>query len=201
MSDTNFLRPREEQRILSIPKEPLGDLIVRVPLMTGLSPGELAELSVDDVSYEYGVLFVWRSKVSNDHVAVVDQETLWQIHEYVDKRRFGPLLRLEGSRKMKVQHMRRLVKKWAAEAMINRWYRVTPYTLRHTFCIKWVLEGGSAEGLRRQLGLRSLQKLKHYLDFAYDQVHIQYRRIFDRPYQNWVSEPVTERPLFPVARR
>ena len=71
MSDVNFLRPREEQRILSIPKELLDDLIVRIPLMTGLSPGEMAELTVDDVAYEYGLLFVWRSKVSRQSSSIV----------------------------------------------------------------------------------------------------------------------------------
>ena len=197
----NFLRPREEHRILSIEKPPLSDLIIRIPLMTGLSPGEMAELTVDDVAYEYGLLFVWRSKVSRDHPAIVDNDTLWRIQEYVDKRRIGPLLRLEGTRKMKVQRMRRLVKKYAAYAVITRWNRVTPYTLRHTFCIKWILGGGSLEGLRRQLGLKSLEKLKHYLDFAYDHVHLQYRRIFEGPYQRWSSEPVTEKYLFPVVRR
>jgi len=197
----NFLRPREEQRILSIEKPPLSDLIIRIPLMTGLSPGEMAELTVDDVAYEYGLLFVWRSKVSNDHLAIVDQETLWRIYEYVDKRKTGPLLQIEGESRMRVQYMRRHVKKWAAEAGITRWYRITPYTLRHTFCIKWILGGGSLEGLRRQLGLKSLEKLKHYLDFAYDQVHLQYRRIFEGPYQRWSSEPVMEKHLFPVGRR
>ena len=197
----NFLRPREEQRILSIEKPPLSDLIIRVPLMTGLSPGEMAELTVDDVAYEYGLLFVWRSKVSRDHPAIVDQETLWRIHEYVDKRKTGPLLLMPGTRQAKVQHMRRRVKSWAREANISRWNRVTPYTLRHTFCIKWILGGGSLEGLRRQLGLKSLEKLKHYLDFAYDHVHLQYRRIFEGPYQRWTSEPMTEKYLFPVVRR
>ena len=79
---------------------------------------------------------------------------------------------------MKVQTMRRTVKKWARAAGLPRWKRVTPYTLRHTFCIKWVLRHGSLEGLRRQLGHRNLQKLAHYLDFDYGDVRREYMRIF-----------------------
>jgi len=197
----NFLRPREEQRILGIPKLPMDDLIVRIPLMTGLSPGEISQLTVDDVSYEYNLLFVWRSKVSNDHPAIIDQDTIWRIYEYVDKRKTGSLLQIEGENRMRVQYIRRHVKKYAAEAGITRWYRITPYTLRHTFCIKWVLGGGSLEGLRRQLGLKSLEKLKHYLDFAYDNVHLQYKRIFEGPYQRSISEPVMDHAMIPVRRR
>ena len=175
----NFLRPREEQRILAVPKPQLDDLIIRIPLQTGLSPGEMIKLSVDDVSLEYGVLFVWRSKPSKDHIALCASDTMFRIYEYLDKRQRGPLLVLEGSSKMLVQNLRRRVKAYANKAEISRWNRVTPYTLRHTFCIKWVLSGGTLEGLRRQLGHRSLQKLQHYLDFDYMHVVGEYKRIFD----------------------
>lgn len=175
----NFLRPREEQRILEVPKPQLDDLIIRIPLQTGLSPGEMIKLSVDDVSFEYGVLFVWRSKTSKDHLALCDADTMLKIFEYLDKRQRGPLFLLEGAYRMKAQHMRRRVTYYARDAEISRWRRVTPYTLRHTFCIKWVLSGGSLEGLRRQLGHRSLQKLQHYLDFDYTHVVGEYKRIFD----------------------
>jgi len=174
----NFLRPREELRLLALEKPALDDLLIRLPLRTGLSPGEMADMIIDDVSYEYNLLFVWRSKVSRDHPVVTDSDTIWRIWKYVDKRRQGPLFLLEGDRRMKVQAIRRMVKRWAGAAGLDRWHRVTPYTLRHTFCIKWVLGGGSLEGLRRQLGHRNLQKLKDYLDFDYGQVKMEYARLF-----------------------
>lgn len=174
----NFLRPREEQRLLALEKPAIDDLVIRLPLKTGLSPGEIADMTVDDVQYEYNLLFVWRSKVSRDHPVVCDSDTMFKIYQYLDKRIRGPLLELEGRRRMKVQHMRRIVKKWAGAAGLNRWHRVTPYTLRHTFCIKWVLGGGTLEGLRRQVGHSNLQKLKHYLDFDYTHVKAEYARIF-----------------------
>ena len=174
----NFLRPKEELRLLTIPKPPLHDLVIRLPLKTGLSPGEIADLQVTDVCYEYNLLFVWRSKVSRDHPAKVDSETMFRIYQYLDKRKSGSLLELKGSRKMRVQRMRRIVKRWAREAGLPRWNRVTPYTLRHTFCIRWVLGRGTSEGLRRQVGHVNLQKLRHYLDFDYGLVEADYARIF-----------------------
>jgi len=173
----NFLRPREEEWLLTLTKPLHDDLVTRLPLKTGLSPAELADLRVTDVHYEYSVIFVWRSKTSTDHLALVDKETLLKLWEYADKRKKGALLKLEGSRRMRVQAMRRTVKHWAREAGISRWNRVTPYTLRHTFCIKWIMAGGTLEGLRRQLGLRSLQKLRNYLDFDYSHVKAEYQRI------------------------
>jgi len=159
--------------------KPLEDqLVIQVPLMTGLSPGELADLQVTDILWDYSVIAVWRSKVSNDHLALVDPQTLFKLWEYVDKRKRGALMQLEGTRRTKVQAMRRTVKHWAREVDLPRWRRVTPYTLRHTFAIKWVMAHGDLESLRRQLGLRSLQKLKHYLDFDYDHVRYEYARIF-----------------------
>ena len=175
----NFLRPKEEVRILSVPKPALDDLIIRIPLQTGLSPGEMVYLTVDDVSLEYGVLFVWRTKNAKDHLTLCDSDTMFRIYEYLDKRQRGPLLLLNGEGRIKVQSLRRKVKYYAKQAEISRWNRVTPYTLRHTFCIKWVLSGGTLEGLRRQLGHRSLQKLQHYLDFDYTHVVGEYKRIFD----------------------
>jgi len=165
---------------LALPKPPLDDLVTRLPLMTGISPSEMADLTIDDVYPEYNVIFVYRSKTSKDHPVLVDAETMFRIYKYVDKRQRGPLLLLEGERRMKTQHIRRIVKRWAREAELSRWYRVTPYTLRHTFCVKWIMAGGSLEGLRRQLGHRSLQKLQHYLDFDYTHVIAEYNRIFAR---------------------
>ena len=178
----NFLRPKEETRILEVPKPLLDELVLRIPLFTGLGPGELADLQVTDISYAYSVLFVWRSKISRDHLALVDSQTLFKIYQHENKRKRGPLLQLDvppgSSRRMKVQTMRRTVKKWAKKAGLPRWHMVTPYTLRHTFCVKWVLSQGDLESLRRQLGLKSLQKLKHYLDFDFRHVRLEYARIF-----------------------
>jgi len=169
--------------LLAVPKPLHDDLIIRLPLRTGLSPGEMADLRIEDVDFEYNVLWVWRSKISRDHPVLADTETMFKLYEYVDKRKTGPLLLLDGSRRMKVQAMRRIVKHWAREAGLARWGRITPYTLRHTFCINWILGRGrgkgSLEGLRRQTGHRSLQKIKDYLDFDYDQVQAEYARIFE----------------------
>lgn len=174
----NFLRPKEELRLLDVSKPLRDDLLISLPLTTGLSPDELATLHLNDVSYEYNLLFVWRSKTHRDRPVVTNSETMFKIHQHADKRKTGPLFRLEGTAHSKVQHIRRTVKKWAREADLARWRRVTPYTLRHTFCIKWVVAGGSLEGLRRQLGHKDLCKLKPYLDFDYSYVKAEYHRIF-----------------------
>jgi len=174
----NFLRPDEERRILEVSKPNLDDLVIRLPLRTGVSPGEMAQLTVYDVNYEYNLLYVWRSKVSRDHLVIVDSDTIWRIYKYADDRRSGMLLTLQEDPKMRVQHIRRIVKKWARNAGLERWKRVTPYTLRHTFCIRWIMARGTLESLRRQLGHRSLQRLQHYLDFDYTYVREEYSRIF-----------------------
>lgn len=179
MISLNFLRPKEEAKLLSLTKPLIDDIVIRLPLKAGVGPGEIADLQVSDVCYEYNLLFVWRSKVSRDHPAIVDSQTMFKISQIADKRKNGPLLPLEGTHRMKVQLMRRIVKKWALKAGLARWWRVTPYTLRHTFCIKWTLAKGDLESLRRQLGHRSLEKLRHYLDFDYSDVRREYARIFE----------------------
>jgi integrase len=174
----NFLRPREEMRILEAEKPLLQQVIVQTPLMTGLSPGEFLALHVEDVMWDYNMLYVWRSKVSRDHPAKCNSDTMRLLWTYLDKRKTGPLLELEGSYAARIQRLRRTVNYAARDAEILRWRRVTPYTLRHTFCIKWVQHRGTLEGLRRQLGHRSLQRLQHYLDFDYRHVELDYARVF-----------------------
>lgn len=178
MTFLNFLRPREERRILAAEKPLLQQVCVQLPLMTGLSPGELLALHVEDVMWDYNMLYVWRSKVSRDHPAKCNSDTMMLLWTYLDKRKTGSLLELEGSYAAKIQRLRRLVKYAARDAEIHRWKRVTPYTLRHTFCIKWVQHQGTLEGLRRQLGHRDLQRLRHYLDFDYRHVELDYARVF-----------------------
>jgi len=174
----NFLRPGEIPLLLGVPKPLLHDIIIRLPLFTGMSPGEIAELQVQDVIWDYNVIFVWRRKVNRDHPVLVDSETMFKLWQYVDKRKSGPLLLLPGSLKMKVQVMRRIVKRWARKAGLVRYNRITPYTLRHTFCTYWVLSRRSSEGLRRQIGHANLQRLRDYLDFDYSSVRAEFAGIY-----------------------
>ena len=190
----NFLRPKEEIMLLEAPKPLHDQLVIQTPLTTGLSPGELADLQVTDILWDYSVIAVWRSKISRDHLTLVDSQTLFKLWQYADKRKSGPLFKLKGTRPIKVQNMRRTVKRWARKADLPRWHRVTPYTLRHTFCVKWVMAHGDLESLRRQLGLKSLQKLKHYLDFDFSYVRMEYARIFgditELTRRHWALSPM-----------
>lgn len=175
----------------------LHQVIVQTPLMTGIGPGEFLALHVEDVMWDYNMLYVWRSKVSRDHVAKIDSDTLLLLWTYLDKRKTGRLLELRGSYLARIQRLRRIVNRAARDAEILRWKRVTPYTLRHTFCIKWVQHLGSLEGLRRQLGHRDLQRLRHYLDFDYRHVELDYARVFgpQRPLRAGF-EPARLRPRY-----
>lgn len=157
-------------------------LIIRLLRYTGMSPKELIDLNAEDVDYRYSVLYVWRNKIRRDHLAIVDPVTMAMLYEYLDKRKAGPFLHDENGERLKpregVQWIRRLVKRFAREAGITRHYRITPYTLRHTFCVQWVFHRGDLESLRRQTGHKTLQKLQHYLDFEYDRVRAEYNRVF-----------------------
>ena len=140
--------------------------IIRVLMETGLRPGEVAALLMDDVDLGAGLVTVRKSKTGKGRVVHIGPQTVAAVDRYIRMRRShqlagGPLLWL-GTRGREFHYgaMWLALKGRAAEAGITR--RFHPHLFRHTAATRWLAAGGSEGGAQASMGWSSRRMLDRY---------------------------------------
>jgi len=176
-----FLRPDDIAGLLSVVHTLRDILIVRLLYFCALRISEVLGLEVEDVDFEERLIQVrhavtpsGRPKGRKERLVPVDIDTLRILQIYVDLGFRGRLFHIRP------RHVQRLIKRYAREAGIQGWRRVTPHKLRHSFAVNWVKRGGDIERLRRILGHSSLARTQIYLQFRMEDVQEEYDRIMGR---------------------
>jgi integrase/recombinase XerD len=147
-------------------------------LDTGLRISEVISLRTDQIDFEAGVLRVMGKGGKERQVpfGTTSKQALWN---YLARRGAVPdqglffVNRFGGKLcRIWVQHaMRRLARSVGIMGV-----RVSPHTLRHTFAINYVRNGGDAFSLQRILGHSSLDMVKIYISLADQDVATMYRK-------------------------
>lgn len=147
-------------------------------LDTGLRISEVAGLRTDEIDFQGGVLRVMGKGNKERQVpfGATSKQALWN---YMARRgevpdqglmfvnRFGgKLCRLWIQKNMRLLSRRLGIKG----------VRVSPHTLRHTFAINYIKNGGDAFSLQRILGHSSLDMVKIYVSLADQDVATMYRK-------------------------
>ena len=147
-------------------------------LDTGLRISEVSGLRTDEIDFQGGVLRVMGKGNKERQVPFgsTSKQALWN---YMARRgevpdqglmfvnRFGgKLCRLWIQKNMRLLSRRLGIKG----------VRVSPHTLRHTFAINYIKNGGDAFSLQRILGHSSLDMVKIYVSLADQDVATMYRK-------------------------
>jgi site-specific recombinase XerD len=150
----------------------VGSPVLRVAVAiladTGLRASELCGLTVNDVHEDY--LFV-SGKGGHERLAPYGEACRSELHRYVSKSRGLPAsgeepLLVTGTRIALTSHrLGELMREAGREAGI-RGVRVSPHTLRHTFAIEFLRNGGGELALQKALGHRSLDMVKIYAELT-----------------------------------
>lgn len=141
--------------------------VIRVLMDTGLRPGEVAALRVEDVDLGAGLVTVHKSKTGRGRVVHIGPATCAAIDRWLRTRRIhkladGPLLWL-GTRGREFHYaaMWLALKGRAADAGIAR--RFHPHLFRHTAATRWLAAGGSEGGAQASMGWSSRKMLDRYV--------------------------------------
>lgn len=147
-------------------------------LDSGMRLSEILGVKVQDVSFQAGSINVLGKGAKERLVlfGALAKKALW---DYRERRGDIP-----GQDFLFVDHFGRPVKKrWyqqilarAGKAAGIEGVRVSPHTLRHTFAVQYVLNGGDAFSLQRLLGHSSLETVRLYLNLANRDVSDQFRK-------------------------
>lgn len=182
-----FLRPDQVTELLSVPTRLRDRLLLRLLYFLALRVSEALDLRFEDVDPVERMVKICHARTPSglpkgrkERFVPIDPETLRLIVDYAGTRNRGPLFTIG------VRLVQRMIKKYAEQAGIPDWKRVTPHKLRHSFAVHWVRCGGDLERLRRILGHESLETTQVYLQFRFKDVREEYDRIMG-------SEPRRER--------
>jgi len=139
--------------------------IVMFLLDTGCRASELCGLQVDQVSLENCTAIVL-GKGNKRREVVFSRKTGSALFKYLggrDTSGMDPLFATRDGRTYKRENLLRLVTRLGKRAGVPSCY---PHRFRHTFAIQWIRNGGDIYTLKSQLGHRSLDMVRRYLQIA-----------------------------------
>lgn len=141
--------------------------VIRVLMDTGLRPGEVAELRLENLDLGAGIVAVPKSKGKKGKMTHIGPKTVAAVDAWLRVRRThrlaaGPLLWL-GTRGREFHYaaMWTVLRARAEQAGITR--RFHPHLFRHTKGTRWLEAGGSEGGLQASMGWSSRRMLDRYV--------------------------------------
>ncbi len=149
---------------------PLLRIAVAILADTGVRAGELCGITVDDV--REGFLRIRIAKGGRERLVPYGAGTAAELERYVTRDRPAPLrhpdepLLLLPSGVPLTSHQLGALMRRTGRRLGIRGVRVSPHTLRHTFAIEFLRNGGGELALQKALGHRSLDMVKVYAELT-----------------------------------
>ncbi|MGB2814345.1 MAG: tyrosine-type recombinase/integrase [Dehalococcoidales bacterium] len=153
--------------------------ILAIFLDTGLRASELANIRMDHISLETGLIKVM-GKGSRERIVPIGKFVQLTLLEYIKRIRPGlgqtdtdHLFLSSGGRPLSVNTVKLLFQRLKKSTGISKLHA---HLCRHTFAINYLMNGGDIFSLKEILGHRSLDMVNHYLHFTSHQIAIQHHK-------------------------
>jgi integrase/recombinase XerD len=148
------------------------DWTIILPLLdTGLWASELAGITTDEVNLGDGVVKV-NGKGSKERIGPIGsrvQRAIWKYLQYYRPQPANPLCHnlflTRSGAPLTVNRLESIMEKYGRQVRIEV-VRCSPHTLRHTFAISYLRNGGDVFSLQRILGHSSLDVVRVYVNLA-----------------------------------
>lgn len=185
----NFLNEKELQLIfdnLAKSKKNLKNLrdraIIETLFSTGLRVSELTSLNREKIDFSRDEISII-GKGSKPRVVFLSQRSKDSLKEYLMNRKdtdIALFTRLKNSKnksdlRLSVRQIQRIVGYWARKSGIAK--RITPHTLRHTFCTDLLMRGADIREIQELAGHSSIlttQIYTHLTDPHLKEIHKKY---------------------------
>jgi integrase/recombinase XerD len=146
-------------------------------LDTGLRISEAISLSIDEIDFQGGVLRVMGKGNKERQVpfGTTSKQALWN---YIARRGEIPdqrtlFVNRFGGKLCRLTMLKKIT--YLGRRVNIKGVRVSPHTLRHTFAVNYIKNGGDAFSLQRILGHSSLDMVKLYVSLADQDVTTMHR--------------------------
>jgi len=176
-----YLNPEDIRTIISKGKNLRDRLLMLILWATGCRLNEMLMLTVEDVSWDESVLYLWtlKRKRTYQRIVIVDGITLDLIRKYMQVYHIskGKLFDITDRR------VRQIVYEAGALAGFPRVgsKKFHPTHFRHSHCIAWVRENKTMAGLKtlqKRMGHADINSTAYYLQFAARDQEETVKRLF-----------------------
>lgn len=145
--------------------------IILLLLDTGLRASELASLSRGDVNLDDGSLLVRHGKGNKSRYVYISPTTIRALRLYLSRRKdTDPSLFLsQRGETLNRDSLRLLVYRLSQKAGLSNGTndrRISPHTIRRTFAVMYVKQGGDPHSLQRLMGHTSIRMSELYVNLA-----------------------------------
>ena len=148
------------------------DMVIILTLLdTGLRVNELINLKMDDVWLEEGVIKVL-GKGNKERLTPIGKQIRKLLWHYISRYRPEParpnldyLFLTWDGRPLTKNRVDSIMKYYGKKARLTG-IRCSPHTLRHTFAVSYLRNGGDVFSLQRILGHSSLEMTRRYCELA-----------------------------------
>ena len=152
--------------------------IVLMFLDTGIRLSELANLKLADIDYGLGQFKVF-GKGSRERLVPIGHTAQRSVINYVDGKRPDPVnpreelvfLTVAGD-PMSRNSIGKVVQRLARRSKVERLH---PHLFRHTFAVRYLMNGGDVFSLQKILGHRSLEMTRRYVQLAGAEIKDKHR--------------------------
>ena len=158
--------------VMSSSAEGYRDMVIILALLdTGLRVNELMNLKIDNVWLEEGLIKVL-GKGNKERLVPIGKQVRKLLWRYITQYRSEParpnldnvFLTWDG-RPLTRNRVNSIIKRYGKMAGLTG-IRCSPHTLRHTFAINYLRNGGDVFSLQRILGHSSLEMTRRYCELA-----------------------------------
>src|ERR1044072_4742443 len=164
-SEANFLTDEEAERFIEACADTRDKALMLMLLTSAMRVSECVKARYED-SYNRSIL-VRRGKGGGARPVKITEEALHFYEKYVKEKRGtepGPLLPNPNGTPLSRQIVWRKVVAYGKKAGIAK--KVTPHTLRHTWCTGFLFRGGRIEVAQKIMGHKNIQTTLIYTHFT-----------------------------------
>lgn len=159
-----------------------------VMLKCGLRSNEINSLEVRDIDFENNVIVLPGAKNKNRKTRVVPMtpKVKREMSELIAEVRdtFGSDVTLvftnQFGEPLRFDRIRKRMQIYAKKAGLDTEVRASPHSLRHTFAVNYLRNGGDLRSLQMILGHADLATTQIYLDYTDDTVVEKYNEVSER---------------------
>lgn len=151
-------------------------------LKCGLRSNEITSLEPRDIDFDNNVIILPGAKNKSRRTRMVPMtvKVRREISELISvvREAFGDVERVftnQFGEELRFDLIRKRMQKYAARAGLTNEVRASPHSLRHTFAVNYLRNGGDIRSLQMILGHADLSTTQKYLDYADDVIIEKYK--------------------------
>lgn len=168
-------------KFLSIINDYRDRTIILLGLTTGLRPGEILNLNMEDIDLEKQTILVKNTKIHEDRITFLDDTVKPYLELYLEKRKKyasdnALFISYKSGERLSLRRAQVLFWEYSKKSKVH----CTMYMMRHTFASLYIQKGGDIKILKELMGHKNIKTTERYIHENPEMIREGYRKYAPR---------------------